>query len=227
MRYLKDRAVKQKVHESGKQITKDGLYALDVKVDDFIQRIIKERNGGHGRIDAKLVNLFKLCLAFFLFMGVACANPADTKAGNREKIVSIARAEIGRGEEWGNNKGKWVRTYLAGKEDLPWCAGFVSYVLKRSGVKDFGYQLSARAFYNKAKKCGLITNKPKAGDLIVFWRGSKNSCQGHIGIIERIDAGKIITIEGNVGKYPAKVKRITYKAGNIPQLLGFINIGAI
>jgi len=55
--YLKAKAVKQKIHKEGKQITPDGLYAIDVKVDDFLTKLCKQFNGHHTRITAKLVNL--------------------------------------------------------------------------------------------------------------------------------------------------------------------------
>lgn len=152
----------------------------------------------------------------FLFSVSSC-EPAFSS-----QIVKIAQQEIGHGEQGGDNQGRYVRLYLNGKERLPWCAGFVSYVLSKANIDEFGYELSARAFYNKARKLGLITQTPQPGDLIVFWRESKDSFKGHIGIVETINNQRITTIEGNVGKYPAKVKRFEYTLGKIPKLLGFV-----
>jgi len=147
-------------------------------------------------------------LGLFLFVFTCWADP-----------VAIARTEIGHGEIGGNNKGKYVRLYNKGLESS-WCAGFVSYVLKKSGEGTLGYTLSARKMYNKGNKVTV----PKAGDLICFWRGNKNSWKGHIGIIEEVNDKEIITIEGNVGPYPAKVKRVKYNRNKIPKLLGFIRL---
>ena len=60
MKYLVESAVKAKIHESGKQITKDGLFMLDVKVGEFLDKAIKQFNGHHTRIDATLIKLIKL-----------------------------------------------------------------------------------------------------------------------------------------------------------------------
>ena len=136
--------------------------------------------------------------------------------------VNAATAEIGNGEIGANNSGWFVGKYMRGERG-PWCAGFVSYVLKKSGNKTFPYYLSSISYYKEAKARGLLTNNPKPGDLIVFWRKSKKPLvHGHIGIVERVDEHHIHTIEGNVGEYPAKVKRFTYKRGSIKRLLGFI-----
>ena len=60
MHYLVAKSVKAKFHEAGKQITKDGLHALDVKVDEFLNKAIKTFNGNHNRITAELISLIKL-----------------------------------------------------------------------------------------------------------------------------------------------------------------------
>ena len=60
MHYLVVKSVKAKFHASGKQITKDGLKALDAKVDEFLDKTIRQFNGGHNRITAELISLIKL-----------------------------------------------------------------------------------------------------------------------------------------------------------------------
>ena len=86
------------------------------------------------------------------------------------------------------------------------------------------YSLSAKAIFNQAKRLGMIVDTPEAGDLIVFWRGDKNSWQGHIGIVEVVEGNKLTTIEGNVGKFPSKVQRVYYDFNTCPKLLGFIRV---
>ena len=149
-----------------------------------------------------------ILLAIFLFFGVKSCK-AD--------IVSVAQAEIGHGEIGGNNRGVYVRQYLGGQENLPWCAGFVSYCLKKDGYQ-LPYLLRVKSFL----KYGNQVSQPKAGDLIVFTRQGG----GHIGIIEKVSANTITTIEGNLGNYPAKVKRVTYKKGQIKNLVGFVRLYA-
>jgi len=142
---------------------------------------------------------------------------------NAKNLVQIAQAEIGNGELGSNNSGYHVRRYLNGKENLSWCAAFVSFCLKESG-SDFGYKFSAKEIFNIAKKKGYKVNSPLSGDLVVFWRESKSSWKGHIGIIEKVDENYIYTIEGNVGKFPSKVKRFKYDKNNVPKLLGYLRI---
>ena len=60
MKYLVESAVRAKIHEADKQITKDGLFALDIKIDEFLDKAIKQFNGHHKRIDASLVRLIKI-----------------------------------------------------------------------------------------------------------------------------------------------------------------------
>lgn len=148
----------------------------------------------------------------------------STAFGNvRTKVIKNAVAELGNGELGGNNKGKYVRLYNQGMESS-WCAGFVSYILQKSGYNELGYEVSSRRIYNEAKKLGLVTNEPKPGYLIMFWRESPSSWKGHIGIIIEVNGNVIKTIEGNKGKYPAKVRICEYDKNNIPKLLGYIKI---
>lgn len=60
MCYLKAKNVKQKLHENKHSITTDGLIAIDKKVEDFLVRIMSQRNGGGKRITAELVNLINI-----------------------------------------------------------------------------------------------------------------------------------------------------------------------
>lgn len=135
-------------------------------------------------------------------------------------MVRIAQSQIGRGEIGGDNRGKDVKEFTRGKE-VPWCAGFVSYVAHKAGKSD-RYFLSAKSFWRvyRDKRVRI----PKAGDIICFTRGPVDGPLGHVGIVETVNGNIITTIEGNVGEYPAKVKRLTYKLGEIKNLLGFVRL---
>lgn len=134
------------------------------------------------------------------------------------EIVEIAKSQIGRGETIADNRGQDVRKYTRG-QDVAWCAGFVSWVLMKAGrIDESQYILSARQYWNMTEK--RVTS-PKPGDVICFTRGT--GWTGHVGIIEKVEGDKIVAIEGNVGNFPAKVKRVTYK-GEIKNLLGFVRL---
>lgn len=149
-----------------------------------------------------------LALVFLLiFHSTAFANSSTAN-----KILSNARAEIGKGETIANNSGKDVEKYLRTKDSLSWCAGFVSFVLSNSGIK-IKYTLRAKDFLNY----GVRVASAIPGDIVIFSRKGG----GHCGIIERVTKDKIITIEGNVGIFPSVVKRVTYTKGKIKNLLGY------
>ena len=154
----------------------------------------------------KLTIILLIAIAVCLFFGVKSCK-AD--------VLSIAQSEIGRGESIGNNCGSDIRRYLRGQEGLPWCAGFVSYCLKKSGVNT-RYTLRARDYLTLGKK----VQNPQPGDIAVFSRGQGS---GHVGIVEKVSGPSIVTIEGNTGKFPSKVKRITYKS-KPRNLLGYVRL---
>lgn len=155
----------------------------------------------------------------------------------KELALEIAQAEIAAGacEQDENNAGPFVEKYLHGLAEPPanWCAGFVSWCFNEACIclrdkygalsMPFNYSLSARAIYNEFRRNGKIVDVPAIGDLVFFWRGSKNSWMGHVGIVYDIDldTDMLITIEGNNGKFPAKVNYYYYKFSAVPQLLGY------
>lgn len=60
MHYLKAKNIRSKLHENGYSINKAALELLDVKVDDFIEKLMKQWNGHHRRITSEVVNVTKL-----------------------------------------------------------------------------------------------------------------------------------------------------------------------
>lgn len=120
-----------------------------------------------------------------------------------EKIIKIAKAEIGVKEYPKNSNNVKYNTEYYGKQvsgsAYPWCCVFVWWVFKQAGA--------SKLFYN-GKKCASCTTvrdamkaqkvkEPKAGDL-VFFNFNKDSKVEHIGIVEFVNAdGTVNTIEGN------------------------------
>lgn len=154
----------------------------------------------------------------FLFVLVILFNQiAFADQGSR--IVAAARSQIGVHEEGGNNEGSRIFEYTKGRR-IPWCASFVSYTLRRAGFHT-PYLYSARSYFSTFKS----VRTPRSGDIICFYRGSRNGPYGHVGIVEKVEGNRIITIQGNVGHFPARVREITYRDINhIPHLLGFVRV---
>ncbi len=162
----------------------------------------------------KIPYLFTLSL---ILLVLGCSSPV---MADQNKIVTVAQSQLGLGEEGKDNHGKYVERYTKGKQ-VSWCAAFVSWTLERAGYRK-DYLLSARSFYKNGGFKSI--QKPRSGDIIVFYRGSRRSGLGHVGIIEQVRGSDITTIEGNVGKYPARVKRMHYNLQHIPNLIGFVRV---
>jgi hypothetical protein len=106
----------------------------------------------------------------------------------------------------------------------PWCAAFAMNILKDAGVLNLD-GLSNRNYcptiVSWAKDKGIWGQRgsyqPKPGDAIMFdWEGDGTS--DHIGIVEKVENGKVITIEGNSSN---SVKRNTYELGS-GKIMGYV-----
>jgi hypothetical protein len=147
-----------------------------------------------------------------------------------KKALAFASRELaaGAGEMAGNNRGPFVKKYLAPLnlvEGNPWCAAFVSWCFLQacgdSRAMPFRYSASARGIFSECRKKGWLTADPMPGDLIAWTRGPVGSGKGHIGFVEKVQQGFLQTIEGN---RTSKVERFQYESGRIEKLLGFIRI---
>jgi len=79
-------------------------------------------------------------------------------------------------------------------DDVPWCAGFVCYILEIVGMGSTN-SLMARSF----EKWGVSKMlAPLPGDIVTFWRKSKASGFGHVGIyLGHKDANHVFVLGGN------------------------------
>lgn len=133
-------------------------------------------------------------------------------------VAVQARKYIGQGEQGANNAGPFVERTLGANRGDPWCSYFVSRVTKDVGEDVWGRLPAAKSWYTNAKKSGMTVDEPQMGDIAVFTRKGG----GHVGIIDSVNGNTITTIEGNVGSYPATVRRMTYDRRKMPNLVGFV-----
>src|SRR3954447_21695385 len=118
-----------------------------------------------------------------------------------QKMLATAAGEVGvRESPPGSNNSPRIAEYRSATAGAPgpgpWCAYFVSWVARQSGVpvgpngQGFG---SVDALYSWAQQTGKALPRgaqPQPGDLIVW--------DEHIGMVESVDgSGAIHTIEGN------------------------------
>ncbi len=81
-------------------------------------------------------------------------------------------------------------------DETAWCAAFVGAMLKRGGVEGTG-ALNARSYLDWGVPVRLGEARP--GDVIVLWRGSQSSWQGHVGFYVRQEGDNIVILGGNQG----------------------------
>lgn len=78
-------------------------------------------------------------------------------------------------------------------DNTAWCAAFTNAVLYAHGIKGTG-AINARSFLDWGKG----TTTPQPGDIVVLWRGSRTSWQGHVGFYKGVDSsGNILILGGN------------------------------
>ncbi len=137
--------------------------------------------------------------------------------------LQIAMAELGikeiKGQEHNSEILKYSReTALHAFEDdeTPWCAAFVAWCHMKAN-KPYSTKPNARSWLN----VGQSTSEPFPGDIAVFWRGSKQSWQGHVGFYlgHSNNSKKIHCLGGNQGD------QVAITAYDANRLLGFRRIG--
>lgn len=81
-------------------------------------------------------------------------------------------------------------------DETPWCAAFVGSVLAECGIQGTN-KLNARSYLNWGNPVEL--DKAQKGDVVVFWRGSKDGWQGHVAFYSHQDQEHIYVLGGNQG----------------------------
>ncbi|MGW4160568.1 peptidoglycan-binding protein [Streptomyces sp. NPDC004788] len=123
----------------------------------------------------------------------------------RQRIVNTARAQIGASEPNG------CRTYLKDCAHTSWCAAFVEWTWRKSGVPAASVPktLVAREVGLWGRRNGLFhRSNPKPGDIVV-WGTPAAKTGGHVAIVVAVHAdGRIDTVDGNYGDKVALRKNI-------------------
>lgn len=141
-----------------------------------------------------------------------------------QKLLDVAEAEIGYLEKktnkdlddktanaGKNNYTKYNRDYIAwgagGSRDMQWCAAFVSWCFVTAYGLEAAKKLlcgglhhytptGAGRFKSADRYIKRGKGSPEVGD-VVFFYSTKKGRIGHVGIVYKVDATKIYTIEGN------------------------------
>ena len=133
-------------------------------------------------------------------------------------VVSLAQSWIGKKESDGSHKAiidiyntykPHPRGYKMTYKD-PWCATFVSAIsIKLGYTKIMPVECSCNKMIELYKSLGCWEENenrgPNAGDIIFYdWQdtgsGDNKGVADHVGIVEKVENGKITVIEGNISK---------------------------
>lgn len=136
--------------------------------------------------------LYSLYLPDRNLLGQAARTAADQDC--RDRILQIARREIGVREQSGNNDGVRVEAYLA-CTNLPkgyaWCASFISWIFAQEGFQE------PRTAWSPALLPAARLRKTAApGQVFGIYFPAKKRI-AHVGLIEQVKDDWCLTIEGN------------------------------
>lgn len=167
--------------------------------------------------------------------------PDEAPSLGEPKWLKLARSELGVKEIPGAQHNPAVLSYFrdAGfpeidDDETAWCAGFANAILHRAGYSG-SKSLAARSFLTWGKEI----SKPYPGCIVVFWRESPRSWQGHVAFFIEENSTHIKVLGGNqsnsvsIQSYP-KSQLLGYRepvtAGNSrtyrAAALGIISAGA-
>ncbi|WP_300635984.1 CHAP domain-containing protein [uncultured Oscillibacter sp.] len=121
-----------------------------------------------------------------------------------EKVLAIAKAELGTKESPANSNRVKYNTWYYGREvsgsAYPWCMAFVQWVFAQAGVKLPAKTASCGALMNAAKKAGQwVTKDYHLGDVVIYdFPGG--AATDHTGIVTGVGRLGVTAIEGNTSQ---------------------------
>jgi uncharacterized protein (TIGR02594 family) len=81
-------------------------------------------------------------------------------------------------------------------DEVPWCSAFVNYVAHLMRAKR-SRSLMARSWLNVGEVVKLDEAVPRANDVVILWRGSRDASTGHVGFYGGVKDGRVIILGGN------------------------------
>lgn len=79
-------------------------------------------------------------------------------------------------------------------DETPWCAAFVGAILASLGLPHTG-KLNAKSYLAYGQSVRMQDARP--GDIVVLWRNSPTSWEGHVAFFVRFEGNKVILRGGN------------------------------
>jgi uncharacterized protein (TIGR02594 family) len=124
------------------------------------------------------------------------ASPATTEP----QWIAIARAEVGVKERAGDADHPRIQEYLRATtipqnmvhDATPWCSAFANWCMQQAG-----YHGTRKANARSWLTWGEGLDEPRPGCVVVLWRGSPESSNGHVAFFERADDRHVFLLGGN------------------------------
>lgn len=111
------------------------------------------------------------------------------------KLVNVALSQIG------NKGGAPYWSWYGYNSRVEWCACFISWCADQSGylgtsIPKFAAVVDGIAWFKKEHQWQSRNYTPATGD-IVFFDWESDGLSDHVGIVEKVENGRVYTIEGN------------------------------
>ena len=137
-------------------------------------------------------------------------------SGGSKKIISVAVMQIG------NSGGQPYWSWYGFGSRVEWCACFVSWCANECGYIDAGIIPKfascdvGMTWFKDHSRWQSNTYTPREGD-IIFFDWDSDGLANHVGIVEKVEDGKVHTIEGNSSD---ACKRLQYNSVD-SRILGY------
>lgn len=137
-------------------------------------------------------------------------------SGGGKKIISVAVAQVGL------TGGTPYWSWYGFNSRVEWCACFVSWCAEQCGYIDAGIIPKFAScdvgmdWFKDRSRWQTNTYTPREGD-IIFFDWDSDGLANHVGIVEKVEDGKVHTIEGNSSD---ACKRLQYNLGD-SRILGY------
>lgn len=141
----------------------------------------------------------ELTLSDVKAMMAELAQPTPEPAPTEPPWMAVARRELGTAEVLGPGNNPRIVEYHratqlgASDDSVAWCSAFVNWVMQEVGLEGTNSP-AARSWM----RWGDPLLDPVPGCIAVFWRGSRDGWQGHVGFYVRdLDGDNVEVLGGN------------------------------
>lgn len=156
-----------------------------------------------------------------------------------DRVIVIARSQLGVIEATGRNDGLPALRYAGGRVGEPWCAHFVAWCFRQADrplpgdvpptPRVANPLCSVARMERILEEHEWLRRVPEPGDIVFFLlRGISDAGNGrHVGLVETVNTATLTTIEGNSANgvhrrsyLRARIGPVVTSYGRVPDLPG-------